>query len=165
VTPPGGTFNGGSEVSQLTTEFMDIHAVTDYTQAGGGGAVAGILNGSKLILFTNSITLTKTTPLSALTQPTYTGYAAVVLTWGAAVRDSVGDIVTLSQEVPVQMGAPADPPTTITGYGIEDAAAVNLLFAEVLASPLPLVDNLTFFALVVPFSPPKPEGKTAIVVS
>jgi hypothetical protein len=108
---------------------MDIHAVTDYTQAGGGGAVAGILNGSKLVLCTNQLTLTKTTPLSALVQPTYTGYASAAITWSAAVRDTSGDIVTNSGEMPIQMGAPTDPPTTIWGYGIEDAGAANLLFA------------------------------------
>jgi hypothetical protein len=146
-------------------EYMDIHAVTDYTQAGGGTAVAGILNGAKIVLFTNTLTLTKTTPLSALDQPTYTGYAATAITWGAAVRDVAGDIVTLSQAVPVQMGSSSDPPTTIAGYGIEDSGGTHLLFAEVLAAPLQLVDNLTFFALTVPFAPGKPQGKSAIVTS
>jgi hypothetical protein len=152
-------------VPTLTTEYMDIHAVTDYTQASGGGAVAGILNGAKLVLFTNNLTLTKTTPLSALVQPTYTGYAAVAITWGSAVRDSSGDIVTLSQAVPIQMGSSSDPETTITGYGIEDSGAANLLFAEVLPNPIPLVDNLTYFEIVVPFAPGRPQGKTAIVIS
>ncbi len=152
-------------MSQLTMEYMDIHAVTDYTQAGGGGAVAGVLNGAKLILFTNTLTLTKLTPLSALTPPTYTGYAPVAITWGAAVRDSAGDIVTLSQGVPVQMGSSSDPETTIMGYGIEDAAGANLLFAEVLPQQLDLVDNLTYYELVIPFCPPKPQSKTAIVIS
>lgn len=148
---------------QLTTEYADIHAVTDYTQAGGG--VAGILNGAKLVLFTNSLTLTKSTPLGALTQPTYTGYAAVVITWGAAVRDATGDIVTLSQSIPIQMGSSTDPSTTIVGYGVEDAAGANLLFAEVLDAPIPLVDNLSYFEIIVPFSPPKPQSKTAFVAS
>jgi hypothetical protein len=148
---------------QLTTEYMDIHAVTDYVQAGAG--VAGILNAAKIVLFVNSITLTKNTPLSALTQPTYTGYAPVSITWGSAVRDSAGDIVTLSQAVPVQMGSSSDPETKIKGYGLSDSAGANLLFAEVLPSELDLVDQLTYYELVIPFSPPKPQGKTAIVIS
>lgn len=152
-------------MSQLTTEYTDIHAVTDYTQAGGGSAVAGILNGAKVVLFTNTLTPTKTTPLSALTQPTYTGYAPVAITWGSAVRDSAGDIVTLSQGIPIQMGSSSDPQTTIRGYGIEDSGGVNLLLMEVLASPLALVDNLTFFEVVIPFAPGKPQGKTASVLS
>jgi hypothetical protein len=144
---------------------MDIAAVTDYTQAGGGGAVAGVLNGAKLVLTTTQITLTKTTPLSALVQPTYTGYAATTITWGTAVRDASGDIVTNSNAVAVQMGSNTDPPTSVWGYGIQDGAGVNLLFAEIFDAPLQLTDNLTFFELVVPFAPGKPQGKTANVIS
>jgi hypothetical protein len=142
---------------------MDIHAVTDYVQPGAG--VAGVLNGAKVILFTNAITPTKQTPLSALVQPTYTGYAAVAITWGSAVRDAAGDIVTLTQSIPIQMGSSMDPETTIVGYGVEDSGAANLLFIEVLANPIPLVDNLTYYEIVIPFAPGKPQGKTAIVVS
>ena len=149
-------------MSILTTEYTDIHAVTDYVQAGAG--VAGILNAAKVILFTNSVSITKTTPLSALTQPTYTGYAPVAVTWGAAARDQFGDIVTLSQLVLIQM-ANALTPTTIIGYGLTDSAGANLLLAEVLATPLPLVDALTFFNLQVPFAPGNPQGKSALVTS
>jgi hypothetical protein len=152
-------------VPQLTTEYMDTKAVLDYTQAGGGGAVAGILNAAKMVLFTNILAPTKTTPLAALTQPTYTGYAPASVTWGPAVRDSAGDIVTLATALPIQMGLATDPPTTLRGYGLTDAAGANLLLLEVFANPIPLVDNLTFFELVVPFSPPKPESKSAIIVS
>lgn len=127
--------------------------------------MAGALNGAKVILFTNAVTLTKLTTLADLTQPTYTGYAAVAITWGVAVRDAAGDIVTLSQAIPVQMGAPTDPDTKIKGYAVENSGATELLFAEVFPQQLDLVDDLTYYEIVVPFAPGKPQGKTAIVVS
>lgn len=146
----------------LTTEYTDIHLVTDATQAGAG--VAGILNGAKLILGTNTITPTKTTAVGDITQPTYTGYAPLTITWGSAVRDSSGDIVTLSQECPIQMGDSVLP-TTIKCWGLTDSGGTNLLMSEELASPLPLVDALTYFGLIVPFAPGNPQGKAAIIVS
>jgi hypothetical protein len=149
-------------MSMLTTEYTDQHAAIDYTQAGAG--VAGILNGAKLILATNAFSPGKQLPVAGLTQPTYTGYVPVVLTWAAAVRDALGDIVTLSQLVAIQMGDSLTP-TTITGYGVTDGGGTHLLLSELFATPLPLVDVLTYFGLQIPFAPGNPGAKSALVTS
>jgi hypothetical protein len=149
-------------MAMLTTEYMDIHAVTDYVQAGAG--VAGILNAAKLILATNAFTPTKLRVVADLTQPSYGGYAPVTVTWAAAARDQAGDIVTLSQLFPIQQtGGPVV--VTIYGYGLTDSAGTNLLLSELFTVPITLVDDLTYFGLQVPFSPPVPEGKSAIISS
>lgn len=149
-------------MSMLTTEYCDIHAAIDYTQAGAG--VAGILNGAKVILATNAFTPTKLRVVGDLTQPSYGGYAPVAITWGAAARDQAGDIVTLSQLIPIQQtGGPVV--VTIYGYGLTDSGGTNLLLSELFAAPITLVDDLTYFGLQIPFSPPVPEGKSALISS
>lgn len=149
----------------VTSEHMELGLITNATQAGGSGAVAGILNGAKLVLYTNNLSPTKTTPVSALTQPTYTGYAPAATTWGAGARDAQGNIVTLSNAFTIQMGASADPSTTIMGWALTDTAGLNILMIETLANPLLLVDNLTVYNLVVPFVPGQPDNYSGIVYS
>lgn len=150
---------------QVTTYHFDEAAVTSYTQAGGGSAVAGPLNGAKFVLFTNTITPTKNTPLSALTPPTYTGYAPAAVTWGAAVIDASNDVVTFTGTMPVQMGSSSDLPETIMGYGLTDSAGTNLLLVEVFATPLALANNLVWYGVVVPFAPGNPTEKTAQIIA
>lgn len=149
-------------MAMLTTEYMDQHAAVDYTQAGAG--VAGVLNGAKIILATNTFAPSKTRVVADLTQPTYTGYAPVTITWATAVRDALGDIVTLSQLVAIQMGD-STLPTTITGYGLTDSGGTHLLLSELLPVPLPLVDALTYFGCQVPFAPGNPQAKSALITS
>jgi hypothetical protein len=146
----------------LTTEAFDVAAVTDYTQAGAG--VAGKLNGAKLILGTNDLTPGKKSVVADITQPTYTGYAPVVVTWGVAMRDANGDIVTLSAPVLVQMGDSVLP-TTIKCWGLTDGAGTGLLLCEELATPIPLADALAFRNVQIPFAPGNPQGKSLLVTS
>lgn len=149
-------------MSMLTTEYTDQHAAIDYTQAGAG--VAGILNGAKVILATNAFTPTKSLAVSGLTQPTYTGYAPATVTWATAVRDSNGDIVTLSDLIPIQMGDSLTP-TSITGYGLTDTGGTHLLLSELFPNPLNLVDVLSYFGLQIPFAPGTPQSKSGLVTN
>jgi hypothetical protein len=149
----------------LTSEFFDIEQANNAAIAGGGTAVAGPLNGAKLILSTSQFQPTKHTAPADLTAPTWTGYAPYPLTWGSAARDDQGDIVTLSSAVRVQMGAATDPQTSIWGYAVVDSTDTNVLISEAFSQSVGLVDNLSFFEVFVPYAPGNPQGKLAQVVS
>jgi len=129
----------------VTTELMDTDAVVVATQAAAG--VAGPLNASKMILFTNSPGLNKNTVVADLTQPTYAGYAAAALTWSGAIRNAMNRISTRTGLVPWVMGDNLTP-TTVNGYGITDSAGTHLLAAEYLPTPVGLVDTLSFLGIV-----------------
>jgi hypothetical protein len=143
----------------LTTEHMDVGAVTDYTQVGAG--VAGILNGAKLIFGTNNITPNKHTAVADLTQSPDADLAPVTITWGSAFRDANGDIVTQSQLIPVKIAVLANA-TTIKSVGLTDAAGANLLASEDLGLGYQLTDLLSLWNVQIPFSPPNPQGKGSI---
>lgn len=149
-------------MSIVLTEYGDQGLVTDATQAGAG--VAGVLNGAKLILAKASFAPSATLAVGGISQPTYTGYAPAAMTWTAAHRDVNNDIVTESAVVPIQMGDSLTP-TTIFGYGVTDSGGTHLIMSELFATPLPLVDALTYFGLTVPFAPAQPQVKSAIVTS
>lgn len=146
----------------LTTEYMDIGAVTDYTQAGAG--VAGILNGAKIIFGTNVIVPAKTTTVANITQSTDPGLAPATVTWGAAGRDGAGDIVTLSVSVPVKLTT-GPGPVTIQCWGLTDSTGTHLLMSEALAQPINLPDTVSLFNVQVPFAPGNPQGKQLQVTS
>jgi hypothetical protein len=147
----------------LTTEYCDIHAVTDYTQVGGG--VAGILNAAKIIFGTNAIIPTKTTAVADITQSVDAGLAPATVTWGAAGRDSSGDIVTLTATLPVQLASGANAPTTIQSWGLTDSGGTHLLMSENLTTPILLPDTVALYNVQVPFAPGNPQGKSLQVVS
>jgi hypothetical protein len=146
----------------LTTEHTDVAAVTDLTQAGAG--VAGVLNGAKLIFGTNNITPSKTGTPAAITEPTDADLAPVTITWGAAARDSNGDIVTLSQLIDVHL-ANISGACTIKSLGITDSTGTYLLASEDLGLGYQLVDTLSYWGLQVPWAPGNPQGKTSIWTS
>jgi hypothetical protein len=148
---------------QLSTEKLDELLTKNYTQAGGAGAVAGALQGAKLILAVQPFQPSKHLTVADLVQPTYTGYAPFPLTWGPAMRDRQNDIITLSDSVLVQTGAATDPDTSIVGYGLTDSTGAELLLSEMFAQPLHLVDNTAFFELIIPFAPGNPMNKSAYI--
>jgi hypothetical protein len=129
----------------VTTETLDALIATDITEA--SSSHAGPLNGVKAILFTNNISPTKTTALSALTVPTYTGYASQTITWGAAYRDVNLNIGIDTQLLSWVMGD-ALTPTTVYGWAIVDSTGATLYAAELFASPVQLVDTLSLLAFV-----------------
>jgi hypothetical protein len=148
----------------LTTEYCDIQAVTDYTQAGAG--VAGVLNGAKIVFGINPSPppATKTRALADITQSVDAGLAPAAVTWGAAGRDSAGDIVTLTASLPVKITVNANN-CTITCWGLEDAGGTHLLIYEVLPTPMNLPDTLALFNVQIPFAPANSEGKTLQITS
>lgn len=148
----------------LTTEYMDIQAVTDYVQAGAG--VAGVLNGAKIIFGLNIIVPGKLTAVADLTQSVDAGLAPHTVTWGAAGRDASGDIVTLSATIPVQLSSSANA-CVIQCWGLTDSGGTHLLMSESLSPGrvINLPDNLTLFNVQIPFSPPKPAGKQLQILS
>jgi hypothetical protein len=143
----------------LTMEYTDIHAVTDYTQAGAG--VAGILNGAKIIYGINASPppATKTRAVGDVTQSVDGGLAPAAVTWGAAGRDGAGDIVTLTATLPVQLASSANA-CTITCWGLTDSGGTHLLLYEVLDTPINLPDNIALFNVQVPFAPANITAKS-----
>ncbi len=146
----------------LTTEYCDQHAAVDYTQAGAG--VAGILNGAKIIFGTNAISPSKADDPSVITQSIDAGLAPATVTWGTAGRDALGDIVTLTATVPVQLVTSANH-CVLQSWGLTDSGGTHLLMSESLSPGLNLVDNLTLFNVQVPFAPGNPQGKSLQISS
>lgn len=146
----------------ITTEYMDKTAVTDYTQAASG--VAGVLNGAKIIFGTNLLVPGKKSVVADITQSIDAGLAPAALTWGAAGRDALGDMVTLSASVPVKLTTSANA-CVLQCWGITDSAGTNLLICDNFETPLNLPDNLQLYNVQVPFAPGNPEGKSIQVSS
>lgn len=129
-----------------TVEAFDVQVVKVALQAGAG--VAGPLNGSKVLLYTNVITPLKNTPLSALTEIAYTGYARVTPTWTPANRDTGGNISTQTS-VCLFQGTGVGLPVTATGYAIVDSTGLILLALENFPAPQPLLDALSAIQFVI----------------
>jgi hypothetical protein len=146
----------------LTTEHMDILAVTGYTQAGSG--VAGALNGAKIIFGTNDLVPSKTTVVADITQSIDAGLAPASVTWGAAGRDEVGDITTLTASIPVKLTTSTNA-CVVKCWALTDSAGTNVLMSEVFAEPLNLPDNVQLYNVQVPFAPGNPQGKQIQVSS
>jgi len=148
----------------LTTEYCDIHAITDYVQAGAG--VAGILNGAKIIFGTNPLVEGKLKVPADIVQSVDAGLAPHTVTWGAAARDAAGDIVSLTVTVPVQLADSANT-CTLTCWGLTDAGGTHLLLCEALrlTEEMNLADNLTLYNVQVPFCPSKPAAKRLVILS
>lgn len=103
------------------------------------GAFTSTLYQAKLILGTNQFAPGKTLALAGITQPTYTGYAAIVITWGTTTYDTNGLAVSFGQLATFKAtgGTPA---TTVYGYGIMDNAGANLLGMDLFVAPMSIVD-------------------------
>lgn len=110
--------------------------------------VAGTLHGALVGLYVNNIAPDKANVLGDFTEPIYTGYARVTLTWGAGYRSSDG---SYRQEGGLAQFAATDDahPTTVYGYFVVAVDGTTLLGAEQLASPIDLPDDLTLLNLVV----------------
>lgn len=146
----------------LTTEYADQHLCVDATQAGAG--VAGVLNGAKIIWAIAAFTPTKTLTVSGITQSVDTGLAPATVTWATAVRDSLGNIVTLTGAMPLQLATSSNA-CVVYGYGLTDSGGTHLLLSEAFANSLALVDNLTFYAVTVPFAPGNPPSESASITT
>jgi hypothetical protein len=146
----------------ITQDALDLAAVTDVTQAVSG--VAGVLHGTKMMLFTNTPALNKGTLLAALTPANYTGYAPQALTWSAPSRN---ENQYMSTRTGLMSWEPTDgvTPNTITGYGITDSAGAVLLAAEMLPAPVPLTDAFSFLGIVSEYTPASLNAGQCTVVT
>lgn len=143
----------------VTSEYFDSQIIA----GANGGAMITPLVGTKLHLYTNNVAPTKVNVPSDFTEPTYVGYAALSITWGAPARDPAGNISTDSGLEVFQMSN-ALLPTTVYGYFITDTAGTHFLMGELFASPQQLVDTLSILAFVVEFKQSSPSPGEATLV-
>ena len=102
-------------------------------------AFTSTFSGAKLILATNQFQPSKTRALADLQQPTYTGYAAQTLTWGAATYDPNGQVVQFSNLLTFKATSGAVS-ITAYGFGITNAGGTVLYASDLFLSPLSLID-------------------------
>lgn len=96
----------------------------------------GAFDASTLKLYAVNVTLNPTTPLAALTAPTFTGYAPVAaIAFAAAINGPNGSAVVLapSHLFACTGGTPSD---TIYGWFLTDAGGTVLRLAVPLATPV-----------------------------
>jgi len=140
----------------ITTEFLDAAVLTIIKHA--SATLVGPLSGALFGLFTNDIGLTKTTAFSALTEPTYTGYAQQAATWSAATRDSNSNI-NIESQLLIWQEITTPVSVTIFGWFLVDSGGTNLLMAERFnPGPLSLVDLLSIIKFVVEFIQTNPNN-------
>lgn len=104
-------------------------------------ASGGPLNGTKVMLFKNNATITKTILLADLTPADYTGYAAQ--TTGTFGAPYVGTDGLEKVAAPGLQFQPDDgvTPNTIYGYGITNTAGTALIAAKKFDAPIVLTDE------------------------
>lgn len=123
----------------ITTTAADLLMATGI-DGSTTAAFTSTFSGAKLILATNQFTPSKARVLADLTQPTFTGYAAIVLTWGVATYDPTGQVVAFSQLCTFR--ATAGPVNiTVYGYGITNPAGTVLFGSGLFSTPLTIVDT------------------------
>lgn len=96
----------------------------------------GAFDTSTLRLYNVNVTLTPTTPLAALTPPTFTGYApAAAIVFAPAINGPSGSAVTLapSHLFACTGGTPSD---TIYGWLLTNAGNTELRLAVPLVTPV-----------------------------
>src|SRR5215472_16178164 len=131
----------------ITTEYLDAQILTEATAAVGA---AGVLHSATVRLYTAGPTPNKTTPFSAYTEPTFTGYAPVTVTWTTPTRDSGARINIESQLLTFQE---TTTPVTVSvlGWFMADLAAANSLMAEQFDTPFQFQDLLSILKFVIEF--------------
>lgn len=146
----------------VTTRVFDQGVLTVATQAAAG--VAGPLNGSKMLLFTNTPAINKFTTLAALTEATYTGYARQTLVWSAARLDPTARVATFTALINWQ---PTDAvtPNTITGYAIVDSTGLILYAMELFVTPVGLATALSYLGIVAEWSSDNANPGAATIVT
>lgn len=101
-------------------------------------ATPGALYARTLILFQNNISITNTTLLAALTEATFTGYAAVAAqVFAAPYIDQAGLVRTNAPSVPFVMTDTVTP-NTIYGWALTDSGKTILVLSGKFPSPIVL---------------------------
>jgi len=114
----------------LLNQASFISALTD--------AIAGFLAGAEIHLYKNNLVFDPaTTEIGDLVEADYAGYAAVVVTWGAASVSDAGDVETIGS---AQTWRPTNSvtPNDIYGFFIDDGAGVLLAGGYFDGAPLPM---------------------------
>jgi len=102
----------------------------------------GFLSDLEAILYTNSPTLTRDTAIGDLTQPTYTGYAAVAIVPSAIYYDEeTGGYAINTQALEFRPTANPASPVTIVGWGLQNPTGPVLYAAEDFDAPQILTDT------------------------
>ena len=125
--------------------------LSEITQAAPGSSAAGVLNGCKVGLFTNTPVVTSHTLLADLTAPTDAWYAlSTAVTWGAIYNEADGTATLASNLVPFIASG------TVTGSSIKgyylvagSGSPTAPLAIEVFAAPVILATVGVGFNLVV----------------
>lgn len=111
----------------------------------------GPLSTAKVILFTNSPTLSEGSLYSDLVAPTYSGYTDPSATFSETSEDADGNLVLQSNLLFFQASGSSGLPTTIYGYALYNHAVSGfpLLMAEFLPAPVVLSSTLSSLSLVI----------------
>jgi len=127
--------------------MTDAYATASIAAQSATVAAVGPLDGAKFGLFTNNLTPTPQTPLSALVEPTYTGYARQTAVFGPPGRDQNGLIGIFSTRLLWQESAPAVA-ENIFGIFLVDTTGLIMFGCELFPTPIPLSDILDYIATV-----------------
>lgn len=149
--------------TMITTEFFDQHAVGDLVGAGAGSGIA-TLGTAKLMLFTGTPAISKTTAVSDLTEASWSTYARPSADFSMARRNDSGEIVSESALCEFQL-AILDPSIVITGVGVVDSTATHLLMAGLLDNPANLVDDLSALGVMVQYNQNDPQNSKVIQIA
>ena len=150
-------------MNNVATDFFATNSVSDVTQAGGGSAVAGVLNDAKLIAFTNTPVLSQGTIAADLTRTVSPSISAIPVTWSSPRRDSTGDIVSESQLVSWQLGVSAAP-ESVTGVAVVDPSGTYVLLASMLPQAAFLTDVYSSLNVVYQYNASNPSNSTVLQV-
>jgi hypothetical protein len=112
---------------------------------------SGPLSTAKIILFTNSPTLSESSLYSDLVAPTYSSYSDQSVTFSDVSEDAAGNLVLQSNLLFFQPTNNTNLPQTIYGYALYNHAVSGfpLLLAEFLPAPVNLALSSNSLSLVL----------------
>jgi hypothetical protein len=146
------------------TDYLDEQLLVDATASVTAGDFTGVLNPAKIVLISANFVPSNSLLYSALTIPTYPGYAAQAAVFGSPRRRREGGIAIDSAALNFAM-TDATMPTAIWGYGVTDGQTVpKLLTSELFPNgPLNLVDTLDIITLIAQIATSGPDAGTVVV--
>lgn len=125
-------------VAQLLAQLDDITT-----------AMTGAWDGAKMILFVNDYEPATDMVIGDLTEATFTGYAASsAIVWADPFVDDDGNAVLVGGSKEFKGGGD-DPPQTVYGYAVVDAAKANIFWAERLPNPV-VMDSANKAVVILP---------------
>jgi len=146
----------------VVSQSMLSSLMTIVAQAASG--VAGPLNSCKIYLFNTSLTILPTTPLSAFSQCTYTGYLPISITWGSPYIQPDGSLAINSQMAVFQPTADAQNDQAYGYYVALGTSPTVWAFAEVFSQPFQFTQILDALNLSVQWAAASPNMNAAATV-